>query len=77
MHCQLLRREAYFDMNQGNLLLERWEDMLKVEQIGYVLVHFEGEIEKHMAERLTDIENYCKQKWYQFDPTPDHHLWGL
>lgn len=59
---QFLRREACFDMNQGNLLWERWEDMLKVAQIRHVLVHSEGEIEKHKAERLTDIENYCKQK---------------
>ncbi|MCY3525775.1 MULTISPECIES: hypothetical protein [Enterobacteriaceae] len=59
---QFLRREACFDMNQGNLLWKRWEDMLKVEQIRHVLVHSEGEIEKHRAERLADIENYCKQK---------------
>ncbi|BDS28195.1 hypothetical protein KAM576c_48140 (plasmid) [Enterobacter asburiae] len=37
--------------------------MLKVEQIRHVLVHSEGEIEKHRVERLADdIENYCKQK---------------
>ncbi|HDV1794073.1 TPA: hypothetical protein RHW73_000378 [Escherichia coli] len=59
---QFLRREACFDMNQGTLLWKRWEDMLKVEQIRHVLVHSEGEIEKHRAERLADIENYCKQK---------------
>lgn len=56
---QFLRREASFDINQGNLLWKRWEDMLKVEQIRHVLVHSEGEIEKHRAERLADIENYC------------------
>lgn len=59
---QYLRREAGFVINQGDLLWERWEDMLKVEQIRHVLVHSEGEIEKHRAERLADIENYCKQK---------------
>ncbi|HGG8828599.1 TPA: hypothetical protein ACJJ1H_004624 [Enterobacter kobei] len=60
---QFLRREASFDINQGNLLWKRWEDMLKVEQIRHVLVHSEGEIEKHRVERLADdIENYCKQK---------------
>lgn len=56
---KFLRREACFDINQGNLLWKRWEDMLKVEQIRHVLVHSEGEIEKHRAERLADIENYC------------------
>lgn len=59
---KFLRREAGFDMSQGDLLWKRWEDMLKVEQIRHVLVHSEGEIEKHRAERLADIENYCKQK---------------
>ncbi|MCU2407272.1 hypothetical protein N8T09_22230 [Enterobacter hormaechei subsp. xiangfangensis] len=59
---QFLRCEAYFDIHQGNLLWQRWEDMLKVAQIRHVLVHSEGEIEKHRAERLADIENYCKQK---------------
>ncbi|EBV4908659.1 TPA: hypothetical protein ACWP54_004171 [Escherichia coli] len=59
---KFLRREAIFDMNPGGELWKRWEDMLKVEQIRHVLVHSEGEIEKHRAERLADIENYCKQK---------------
>ncbi|WP_441006497.1 hypothetical protein [Escherichia coli] len=59
---KFLRREAGFDINQGNNLWKRWEDMLKVEQIRHVLVHSEGEIEKHRAERLADIESYCKQK---------------
>ncbi|HIH9253591.1 TPA: hypothetical protein ACYU26_004916 [Enterobacter ludwigii] len=59
---KFLSREACFDINQGDLLWERWEDMLKVEQIRHVLVHSEGEIEKHRAERLADIENYCKLK---------------
>ncbi|EAM2494878.1 hypothetical protein IBN27_004190 [Salmonella enterica] len=59
---KFLRREAGFDMNQGDLLWKRWEDMLKVEQIRHVLVHSEGEIEKNRAERLADIENYCKLK---------------
>lgn len=58
---QFLRREACFDINQGNLLWKLWEDMLKVEQIRHVLVHSEGEIEKHRAERLADIENYCRK----------------
>ncbi|EHL5742031.1 hypothetical protein KEB67_004301 [Escherichia coli] len=59
---KFLRREAIFDMNPGGELWKRWEDMLKVEQIRHVLVHSEGEIEKHRAERLADIESYCKQK---------------
>ncbi|GJH75908.1 hypothetical protein ECZC06_55020 [Escherichia coli] len=33
-----------------------WEDMLKVGQIRHVLVHSEGKIEKHRAERLADIK---------------------
>lgn len=61
-HRQFLRREAGFVINQSDLLWKRWEDMLKVEQIRHVLVHSEGEIEKHWAERLADIKNYCKQK---------------
>lgn len=59
---KFLRREAFFDINQGGELWKLWEDMLKVEQIRHVLVHPEGEIEKHRAERLADIENYCKRK---------------
>ena len=60
---KFLRREASFDINQGNLLWELWEDMLKVEQIRHVLVHSEGEIESQRLERVADdIENYCKQK---------------
>ncbi|EGD3314966.1 hypothetical protein H7715_004507, partial [Salmonella enterica subsp. enterica serovar Javiana] len=59
---KFLRREAVFDMNPGGELWHHWEDMLKVEQIRHVLVHSEGEIEKHRAERLADIESYCKQK---------------
>lgn len=59
---QFLRREACFDINQGGVLWKQWEDMLKVEQIRHVLVHSEGEIEKHRAERLADIESYCKQR---------------
>ncbi|MHA6636748.1 hypothetical protein ACX3OY_23525 [Citrobacter farmeri] len=59
---KFLRREADFDINQGNKLWELWEDMLKVEQIRHVLVHSEGEIEKHRAVRLAGIENYCEQK---------------
>ncbi|EAU7239967.1 hypothetical protein EIV80_23390 [Salmonella enterica] len=59
---KFLRREADFDMNPGGELWNRWEDMLKAEQIRHVLVHSEGEIEKHRAERLAGIESYCKQK---------------
>ncbi|HCW0181795.1 TPA: hypothetical protein OW286_005232 [Citrobacter freundii] len=59
---KFLRREAIFDMNPGGELWKGWEDMLKVEQIRHVLVHSEGEIDNHKAERLADIENYCKQK---------------
>ncbi|GAB0796825.1 hypothetical protein ECZC05_50160 [Escherichia coli] len=39
-----------------------WEDMLKVGQIRHVLVHSEGKIEKHRAERLADIKSYCNRK---------------
>lgn len=59
---QFLRRETGFDINQGGLLWKHWEDMLKVEQIRHVLVHSEGEIEKHRAERYADIESYCKHQ---------------
>ncbi|EFB3463861.1 hypothetical protein AB9E44_21560 [Escherichia coli] len=59
---KFLRREAGFDINQGNNLWKRWEDMLKVEQIRHVLVHSEGEIENHRAERLADIKSYCNRK---------------
>lgn len=58
---KFLRCEAGFDINQGNVLWERWEDMLKVEQIRHVLVHSEGEIDQHRVERLSDIESYCKR----------------
>ncbi|QXB24172.1 hypothetical protein [Lelliottia amnigena] len=59
---QFLRRVTGFDINQGGGLWKHWEDMLKVEQIRHVLVHSEGEIEKHRAARHADIENYCKHK---------------
>lgn len=45
-----LRRKAGFDMNLESTLWKLREDMLKVEQIRYVLVHSEGEIKKHRAE---------------------------
>lgn len=59
---QFLRREAGFNINQGSTLWELWEDMLKVEQIRHVLVHSEGEIENHRADRLSHIDGYCKIK---------------
>lgn len=59
---QFLRREAGFNLNQGSTLWELWEDMLKVEQIRHVLVHSEGEIENHRADRLAHIDGYCKIK---------------
>lgn len=59
---RFLRHEASFDMHLGGELWKRWEDMLKVEQIRHVLVHSEGEIDKHRAERLADIKNYCNRK---------------
>lgn len=59
---KFLRREAGLDINQGGDLWELWEDMLKVEQIRHVLVHSEGEIENHRADRLLHIEGYCKKK---------------
>lgn len=62
LHHLFLRREACFDMNQESTLWKLWEDMLKVEQIRHVLVHSEGEIEKHRAERLADIKSYCNRK---------------
>lgn len=59
---KFLRCEAGFDMNQESTLWKLWEDMLKVEQIRHVLVHSEGEIEKHRAERLADMKSYCNRK---------------
>lgn len=59
---RFLRREAGFNINPGEVLWGLWEDLLKVEQIRHVLVHSEGEIEKHRAERHADIEIYCKRK---------------
>ncbi|EOV9595165.1 hypothetical protein ACN5PR_000569 [Cronobacter dublinensis] len=59
---KFLRQEAGFDINRGCLLWKLWEDMLKVEQIRHVLVHSEGEIEKHRVDRHADIEGYCKRR---------------
>ncbi|UJD97017.1 hypothetical protein FS593_22165 (plasmid) [Lelliottia amnigena] len=59
---KFLRREAIFVLNPDGELWKCWEDMLKVEQIRHVLVHSEGEIDKHKAERIADIKNYCKKK---------------
>lgn len=59
---KFLRCEAGFDLCQGDLLWNLWEDALKVEQIRHVLVHSEGEIERHRVERVADIEHYCKRK---------------
>lgn len=59
---KFLRRFAGFDINQGSALWELWEDMLKVEQIRHVLVHSEGEIEKHRTDRLSHIDGYSKIK---------------
>lgn len=59
---KFLRREAIFDMHPGGELWKSWEDMLKVEQIRHVLVHSEGEIEKHRADRLAHIKSYCNRK---------------
>lgn len=59
---KFLRREAGFDINSGGLIWTLWEDMLKVEQIRHVLVHSEGEIEKHRVDRHADIESYCKRR---------------
>lgn len=59
---KFLRCEAGFDLNPGDLLWKLWEEMLKVEQIRHVLVHSEGEIEKHRVERQADIESYCKRR---------------
>lgn len=59
---KFLKREASFEINPGGVFWKRWEDMLKVAQIRHVLVHSEGEIEKHRAERLADIDSYTKQK---------------
>lgn len=59
---KFLRHEAGFDINPGSLLWSLWDEMLKVEQIRHVLVHSEGEIEKHRVERHDDIENYCKRR---------------
>ena len=59
---RFLRGEVRFDIKQGGELWNLWENMLKVEQIRHVLVHSEGEIDKHRAERLADIESYCKLK---------------
>ncbi len=49
-------------MNQESTLWKLWEDMLKVGQIRHVLVHSEGKIEMHRAERLADIKSYCNRK---------------
>lgn len=59
---KFLRCEAGFDINPKDLLWKLWEEMLKVEQIRHVLVHSEGEIEKHRVERQADIESYCKRR---------------
>ncbi|ELN1123863.1 hypothetical protein RY678_004260 [Escherichia coli] len=59
---KFLRREAGFDIHPSAELWNLWENMLKVEQIRHVLVHSEGEIEKHRAERLADIKSYCNRK---------------
>lgn len=59
---KFLKCESDFEIKRGGEFWNLWEDMLKVAQIRHVLVHSEGEVEKHRAERLADIKSYCNRK---------------